>query len=158
MGLPGLRLLERKFEGPIRLFELKKCALEKQIERQLREFDHKRNVGLDDDLRFIRSWLEKPLAIGAVKPSGKVLARTMAQYVDPDSDGPVIELGPGTGPVTQALVQAGVAPARLVLVGLNASFCRILRSRFPDATLVQGDAYSLRRLLEALLLQPAAAV
>ncbi|MGA8414004.1 MAG: hypothetical protein WB756_19770, partial [Xanthobacteraceae bacterium] len=62
MGLPGLRLLERKFEGPIRLFELKKCALEKQIERQLREFEHKRNVGLDDDLRFIRSWLEKPLA------------------------------------------------------------------------------------------------
>ena len=47
MGLPGLRLLERKFEGPIRLFELKKCALEKQIERQLREFEQTRGVGLD---------------------------------------------------------------------------------------------------------------
>ena len=64
----------------------------------------------------------------------------------------------GTGPVTEALVRAGVAPSRLVLVEFDAGFCRILRSRFPDATLVQGDAYSLRRLLEALLLQPAAAV
>jgi Phospholipid N-methyltransferase len=158
MGLPGLRLLERKFEGPIRLFELKKCALEKQIERQLREFEHKRNVGLDDDLRFIRSWLEKPLAIGAVKPSGKVLARTMAQYVDPDSDGPVIELGPGTGPVTQALVEQGVDPSRLVLVEFNAAFCRLLRARYPQATVVQGDAYGLRRLLDNFLYQPAAAI
>ena len=158
MGLPGLRLLERKFEGPIRLFELKKCALEKQIERQLREFEHKRNVGLDDDLRFIRSWLEKPLAIGAVKPSGKVLARTMAQYVDPDSDGPVIELGPGTGPVTQALVEQGVDPSRLVLVEFNAAFCRLLRARYPQATVVQGDAYGLRRVLDNFLYQPAAAI
>jgi phosphatidylethanolamine/phosphatidyl-N-methylethanolamine N-methyltransferase len=82
----------------------------------------------------------------------------MARYVDPHSDGPVVELGPGTGPVTEALVQAGVAPSRLVLVEFNPTFCRILRARYPEATLVQGDAYSLRRLLETLLLQPAAAV
>ena len=158
MGLPGLRLLERKFEGPIRLFELKKCALERQIERQLREFEHKRTVALDDDLRFIRSWLEKPLAIGAVKPSGKVLARTMAQYVDPESDGPVIELGPGTGPVTQALVEQGVDPSRLVLIEFNAAFCRLLRTRYPQATVVQGDAYALRASLGDALKAPASAV
>ena len=57
-----------------------------------------------------------------------------------------------------ALVEAGVAPSRLVLVEFNPTFFRLLRSRYPDATLVQGDAYSLRRLLETLLLQPAAAV
>ena len=94
----------------------------------------------------------------AVTPSGKMLARAMARYVDPDCTGPVVELGPGTGPVTEALVQAGVAPSRLVLVEFNPSFCRILKARYPDATLVQGDAYSLRRLLETLLIQPAAAV
>jgi phosphatidylethanolamine/phosphatidyl-N-methylethanolamine N-methyltransferase len=87
-----------------------------------------------------------------------VLARTMARYVDPQSTGPVVELGPGTGPITEALVAAGVDPARLVLVEFDPTFCRILRSRYPDATLVQGDAYSLRRLLETLLIQPAAAV
>jgi phosphatidylethanolamine/phosphatidyl-N-methylethanolamine N-methyltransferase len=69
-----------------------------------------------------------------------------------------VELGPGTGPVTEALVEAGVDPARLVLVESNPAFCRILRARYPEATLVQGDAYSMRRLLESLLLEPAAAV
>jgi phosphatidylethanolamine/phosphatidyl-N-methylethanolamine N-methyltransferase len=111
-----------------------------------------------DEVRFIRSWLEKPLATGAVAPSGRVLARTMAAYVDPQTTGPVIELGPGTGPVTEALVTQGVDPARLVLVEFNPTFCRLLRSRYPDATVVQGDAYGLQRLLGSLLRQPAAAV
>jgi phosphatidylethanolamine/phosphatidyl-N-methylethanolamine N-methyltransferase len=111
-----------------------------------------------DEVRFIRSWLEKPLATGAVAPSGRVLARTMAGYVDPQASGPVIELGPGTGPVTEALVAQGVDPARLVLVEFNPTFCRLLRSRYPGATVVQGDAYGLRHLLGSLVRQPAAAV
>jgi phosphatidylethanolamine/phosphatidyl-N-methylethanolamine N-methyltransferase len=102
---------------------------------------------LDDEVRFIRSWLEKPLETGAVAPSGKVLARTMARYVDPNVTGPVIELGPGTGPVTEALVAQGVDPARLVLVEYNPMFCRLLRTRYPAATIVQGDAYGLKRAL-----------
>ncbi len=118
----------------------------------------KKNLRLDDEVRFIRSWIEKPIATGAVMPSGKVLARTMARYVDPDTDGPVIELGPGTGPVTEALVAQGIDPARLVLVEFNPTFCRLLRSRYPAATVVQGDAYRLRRLLEHYIRAPAAAV
>jgi phosphatidylethanolamine/phosphatidyl-N-methylethanolamine N-methyltransferase len=118
----------------------------------------KKGLRLDDEVRFIRSWLEKPLSIGAVTPSGRFLARTMARYVDIDVPGPVIEIGPGTGPVTEALVARGVDPSRLVLVEFNPVFCRLLRSRYPQATVVQGDAYSLKRLLETLLKEPAAAV
>jgi phosphatidylethanolamine/phosphatidyl-N-methylethanolamine N-methyltransferase len=118
----------------------------------------KKSLRLDDEVQFIRSWLEKPLAIGAVMPSGRMLARSMARHVDPDSQGPVIELGPGTGPVTEALVKQGIDPARLMLVEFNPDFCRLLRARYPTATVVQGDAYSLRRLLEALVREPAAAV
>jgi phosphatidylethanolamine/phosphatidyl-N-methylethanolamine N-methyltransferase len=151
-------LIERKIERQIRLFDQKRDGIGKKIEQQIRQFERKKGIRLDDEVRFIRSWLERPLSIGAVTPSGKVLARAMASYVDPASNGPVVELGPGTGPVTEALVNAGVAPSRLVLVEFNPSFCRILRARYPDATLVQGDAYSLRRLLETLLIQPAAAV
>jgi phosphatidylethanolamine/phosphatidyl-N-methylethanolamine N-methyltransferase len=113
---------------------------------------------LDDEVRFIRSWLEKPLAIGAVTPSGRVLARAMARYVDPATDGPVIELGPGTGPVTEALLDEGISPERLILVEFNPTFCQLLRARFPRATVIQGDAYGLRRLLDEYLYQPAAAV
>ncbi len=118
----------------------------------------KKNLRIDDEVRFIRSWIEKPLATGAVMPSGKLLARTMARLVDPDLPGPVIELGPGTGPVTEALVSHGVDPARLVLVEFNPVFCRLLRSRYPEATVVQGDAYRLKHLLGTLVRDPAAAV
>ena len=71
---------------------------------------------LDDEVRFLRSWMEKPLHVGAVMPSSKVLARAMAQFVDPDAAGPIIELGPGTGAITNALIERGVDPAQLVLV------------------------------------------
>ena len=118
----------------------------------------KKSPRLDDEVQFIRSWLEKPLATGAVMPSGRVLARTMASYVDPKVEGPVVELGPGTGPVTEALVARGLDPARLVLVEFNPDFCRLLRSRYPAATVVQGDAYAMRRLLDGTLKRPAAAI
>jgi phosphatidylethanolamine/phosphatidyl-N-methylethanolamine N-methyltransferase len=118
----------------------------------------KKNLRLDDGMQFIRSWIEKPLSTGAVTPSSKALARTMARYVDPQASGPVIELGPGTGPVTEALVQHGIDPKRLILVEFNPDFCRLLRKRYPAATVVQGDAYRLRRLLETTVREPAAAM
>lgn len=151
-------LIERKIDRHIRLFEQKRDDIGKRIEDQIRQFERRRGTRLDDEVRFLRSWIERPLTTGAVAPSGKFLARAMARYVDPNSDGAVVELGPGTGPVTGALVEAGVAPSRLILVEFNPGFCRILRGRYPHATVVEGDAYSLQRLLEALLLQPAAAV
>src|SRR5947209_19556850 len=113
---------------------------------------------LDDEVHFIRSLFERPLATGAVTPSGRVLARTMARYVEPELPGVVVELGPGTGPVTEALVDHGVDPARLVLVEFNPAFCQLLRARFPAATVIQADAYGLRRVLATLLRQPAAAM
>ena len=113
---------------------------------------------LDDEVRFLRSWIEKPLHMGAVMPSGRVLARTMAQYVDVQARGPVIELGPGTGAITSALIEYGIDPARLVLVEYDPGFCALLRDRYPQATVVQGDAYALRDSLFGTLAEPAAAV
>jgi phosphatidylethanolamine/phosphatidyl-N-methylethanolamine N-methyltransferase len=113
---------------------------------------------LDDEVRFLRSWMEKPLHMGAVMPSGRVLARTMAQYVDIDSSGPVVELGPGTGAITSALIERGVDQKRLVLVEYNPGFCALLRDRYPQAKVVQGDAYTLRDSLRNVLSAPASAV
>jgi phosphatidylethanolamine/phosphatidyl-N-methylethanolamine N-methyltransferase len=197
MPLPALQLLEREFEKQRRLFELKKGALGRHIDRHIQVFEEKKDalerkieqhfenhlkrfeqkletqkkkIGTHirrfeaknairfDDVRFIRSWIEKPLTTGAVTPSGKALARTMASYIDPDVPGPIIELGPGTGPVTEALVAQGIDPSRLVLVEFDPTFCRLLRKRYPAATVVHGDAYGLKRLLSGLLQQPAAAV
>jgi phosphatidylethanolamine/phosphatidyl-N-methylethanolamine N-methyltransferase len=113
---------------------------------------------LDDEVRFLRSWIEKPLHVGAVMPSGRLLARTMAHYVDPYADGPVVELGPGTGAITNALIDRGVDPKRLVLVEYNPGFCALLRDRYPQAKVVQGDAYTLRDTLWNVLSAPATAV
>lgn len=117
-----------------------------------------KNQRIDDDVRFIRSWFEKPLSTGAVMPSSKLLARTMASFVDPFVKGPVVELGPGTGPITEALLAHGINERRLVLVEFNPNFCRLLRKRYPKATVVQGDAYHVRRLFGGVIHGPAAAV
>lgn len=105
-------------------------------------------ASLVDNARFIRQWIENPRLIGAVSPSGRALARTMAGFVDLNRDGPIVELGPGTGPVTQALLARGVAPDRLVLVEYESRFCHLLAERFPGVNIVQGDAYGLKATLE----------
>ena len=102
--------------------------------------------------------MEKPLHMGAVMPSGRLLARTMAHYVDIESDAPVIELGPGTGAITSALIDRGVDQRRLVLVEFNPGFCALLRERYPEAKIVHGDAYRLRDTLHNVLPEQAAAV
>ena len=96
--------------------------------------------------------------MGAVMPSSKLLASTMAEYVDVESEGPVVELGPGTGAITNALIEHGVDQKRLVLVEYNPGFCALLRDRYPQAKVVQGDAYALRDSLRGVLDVRASAV
>jgi phosphatidylethanolamine/phosphatidyl-N-methylethanolamine N-methyltransferase len=152
------REIEQRFESQRKRFGQKLEGHRKKLETQIRRFEQKNGIRLDDEVRFIRSWIEKPLTTGSVTPSGRALARAMAGYVDALRVGPVIELGPGTGPVTEALLAQGVDASRLVLVEFDPTFCCLLRARYPDATVVQGDAYNLKRLLAGLLQQPAAAV
>jgi phosphatidylethanolamine/phosphatidyl-N-methylethanolamine N-methyltransferase len=128
-------------------------SLQRQVQRKTRRSPDK----FDDEARFLRSWIERPLLTGAVTPSGRVLARMMASFVDPNTPGPVIELGPGTGPVTDALIQRGIEQERLVLVEFNPDFCKLLHRRFPRATIIQGDAYDIRETLGGVLKEPASA-
>ena len=122
---------------------------------------HKHNpvqARLVEQARFMRAWFDNPVTTGAVSPSGRFLARSMAQHVDPHEEGLVIELGPGTGPVTQALIKRGIAEERLVLVEYDADFCRLLERRFPRAKIIQGDARHLSRTLMDKIQGPVAAI
>jgi len=103
-----------------------------------------------DQAHFIKTLIDRPRLTGSVAPSGRFLARAMALPVDPSRDGLVVELGPGTGPVTQALVERGIGRQRLVLVEFDHGFCRLLAQRFPGARVVQGDAYDLPKTLAAV--------
>ncbi len=113
---------------------------------------------IEDEARFLRSWFERPLVTGAVSPSGRMLARTMANYVDPSQSGPVIELGPGTGPVTEALLRRGVPAKKLFLVEFNPDFVKLLRKRFPEVTVIEGDAYNIRATIEGHVDMPVSAI
>ena len=113
---------------------------------------------LADEARFIKTWFENPVGTGAVSPSGRFLARAMARAVDPECLGPIVELGPGTGPVTDALIARGIDPGRLVLVEYDPQFCKLLQRRYPRATVIQGDAYDLAVTLDGVLDEPAATV
>jgi phosphatidylethanolamine/phosphatidyl-N-methylethanolamine N-methyltransferase len=107
----------------------------------------KRRPKLGDGAHFLRSLVTTPRLTGAVAPSGRALARAMAAAVDPGSTGLVVELGPGTGPVTRALIERGFDQRRLALVEFDARFCRILGERFETVRIVQGDAYDLPHTL-----------
>lgn len=96
-----------------------------------------------DEIRFFRSWVENPLKTGAVTPSGPALSKRMADMVEAERDGVILELGPGTGVVTKALIDRGIEPARVVAVEYNPDFCKLLRKRFPGVRTCCGDAYNL---------------
>ena len=114
--------------------------------------------GLRDSARFLKSLVATPRLTGAVAPSGRALAREMATAAGAPSHGLVIELGPGTGPVTQSLIETRVPPERLVLVEYDPGFCRMLEGRFGGVRVIQGDAYDLSRTLASFAGQPIAAV
>ncbi|MBZ9938067.1 phospholipid methyltransferase [Mesorhizobium sp. BR1-1-16] len=104
-----------------------------------------------DEVRFLRNWIGRPLTTGAVSPSGKALTKLMASFVDPLDDLPVVELGPGTGVVTQALLERGVAPGRIASIEYNPDFCGLLRGRFPGVRIIQGDAYAFNTTLQGIV-------
>jgi phosphatidylethanolamine/phosphatidyl-N-methylethanolamine N-methyltransferase len=126
------------------------------MQGQARDKTHR--GGLADSAHFLKSLIAAPRLTGAVAPSGRALARAMAAAAGPPPHGIIVELGPGTGPVTRSLIEAGVARERLVLVEYDPDFCRLLRQRFAPAKVIEGDAYDLPSTLAAFRGQPIAAV
>lgn len=95
-------------------------------------------VQRNDAARFFRSWLRNPLKTAAVAPSSRSLAHLMTKDIAPSDR--VVELGPGTGVFTRALVSRGVPASQLTLVESNAEFVGLLRNRFAEAHVVHADA------------------
>ncbi|MES2473580.1 MAG: phospholipid methyltransferase [Pseudomonadota bacterium] len=98
---------------------------------------------------FLKGLLREPGAVSAPTPSSPALAAAIAAKVDPLQSGLVVELGAGTGVVTQALLDRGIAPERLIAVEYCAYFAGLLAQRFPGVTVVQGDAFAFERYLPA---------
>lgn len=91
---------------------------------------------------FLSAFLAEPGKIGAIAPSGRRLARLITSEIEP-SAGRVLELGPGTGVFTNALLKRGLRPCDLTLVETEARFISLLQQRFPGVTVLQQDAREL---------------
>jgi phospholipid N-methyltransferase len=109
-----------------------------------------RGLPAEDDLAatalFLRQWLRDPKSIAAIAPSGRELARRIAGAVGRDAKR-VVEIGAGTGAVTQALLDGGVPPEGLLVVERNTELAALLARRFPAVEVVQGDAFELETVV-----------
>lgn len=102
-----------------------------------------------DTLRFIGRLLTRPKTIGAVAPSSRALGRAMAAQIDVSAEGPILELGPGTGVATAALIARGVAQERITAVEYDPEFAKLIAHRFPGLNVISGDAFDLEKTLSA---------
>ena len=96
---------------------------------------------------FLREFVSRPAGVGAICPSSRTLAQYMARQVPATPDGLVVELGAGTGVVTEALLRSGIAASNLLVVELSPSFVQRLRKRFPQVNVIQGNAAQLETLI-----------
>ena len=97
-----------------------------------------------DVLSFFSAWMCNPVGIGAIAPSGRALAELMASEIT-SSSGSIIELGPGTGVFTRAILAQGAREKDLTLVEYLPGFAELLQMRFPEARVLRMDAARLQR-------------
>lgn len=94
-----------------------------------------------------RKFIAKGTSVASFAPSQGFLCRRFVKGIDFDTARCIVELGAGTGPVTQTLLRRAKPHTRVVVVELDPDFCARLRQRFPTADIVEGDAAKLEQLL-----------
>jgi phosphatidylethanolamine/phosphatidyl-N-methylethanolamine N-methyltransferase len=99
------------------------------------------------DFAFFKGFLARPWRVASPVPSGRRLAAKIAEQIDLSPPGLVVELGPGTGAVTRAIRERGIAEQDLVLIETDPEFVRLLRGQFPRARVIAGDAFAFAELL-----------
>lgn len=103
----------------------------------------------DEEIRFFKGWIDGPKQVGAIIPTSSITAKRMASVVNPASGLPVLELGPGTGVITKAILKAGTAPQDLVSIEYSTDFYQHLTRTFDGVNFINGDAFDLDRTLGA---------
>ncbi len=105
------------------------------------------SLALSNELQFLREFLARPFKVAAPVPSSRKLAEKIAEQVDPRPGGVVLELGPGTGAVTRAICERGVAGSDLIAIESDSRFVALLRQQLPRVHVIEGDAFGFRALL-----------
>src|SRR5690606_26461743 len=97
----------------------------------------------DDELKFFKGWIDKPKAVGSIVPTSSITARRMASVINLNSGLPVLEVGPGTGVITKAILAHGVKPQNRYAVEYSRNFVQHLRRLYPGVNIIEGDGFNL---------------
>jgi phosphatidylethanolamine/phosphatidyl-N-methylethanolamine N-methyltransferase len=103
----------------------------------------------DDEIRFIKGMMAGPRTVGAIMPTSARTAAKMAEIIDTGSGLPVLELGPGTGVITKAILSKGVKPQDIVSIEYSTDFVKHLEGKYPGVNFINGDAFNLAETLKA---------
>jgi phospholipid N-methyltransferase len=98
-------------------------------------------------LAFARELLAHPKKMGAACPSSKRLARAMVAQLPVTSTGKIVELGAGTGVITEALLERGIGENRLVVIERSDLLYQHLKNYFPHLSIIHGDAMDLEKIM-----------
>ena len=87
---------------------------------------------ISNNLAFFRQFRQRFETTGAIAPSSRFLAKSMTRFLADRGSDPVrvLEIGPGTGPVTERIIPLLADGDRFDIVELNESFVEILSTRF----------------------------
>ena len=101
------------------------------------------------NILFFRAWLRSPLRIASLVPSSAATGQAFTRVIDLRRDGDILELGSGTGAISQSLLAAGIPEHRLIMVEREPDLAAHLRRRFPRVRTLQADATDIGGMLEA---------
>lgn len=104
---------------------------------------------LTEHLRFFGRFLRHPRQVGALAPSSQTLAREMLRGIPLSPATRIVELGPGTGVFTRAVIAALPTGARFLTVDIDPHFCEQLRARWPSLDCECGSAADLGAMVTA---------
>jgi phosphatidylethanolamine/phosphatidyl-N-methylethanolamine N-methyltransferase len=99
-------------------------------------------------------FMRRPATVGTVTPSSRYLAAAMVESIEPGSTATVVELGPGTGAFTGAILRRLGPAGRFLAVELEPEFVRQLQDRFPGVGVVCASAVDLVQIAGARGLAP----
>ena len=105
---------------------------------------------LRDHLLFMRKFFRQGRRIASIWPSSRAMAVASLHRVRWEKARVIVELGPGTGAITQEIVRRLKPPTRLIAVERDVDFMRILRARFgrcAGVTMAHGDVKNLAAIL-----------
>lgn len=95
---------------------------------------------MKDSLMMLANFLKNPKQTGSIAQSSKFLTREIIKNIDFKNSRHIIELGPGMGTFTKAVLEKSAPNAKIVCFELNEKFCRHLKKKFNDKRLIVVNA------------------